>query len=277
MKIQRTLSESAFLVNESRARRVDISLDRYAQLWVSDTTKELWEDFAKKVYPYDAIELGLRNRFFLDQLRMFIGSVVDPVFVNMGAGFTSYPFLVEEPCRCIEVDLNYVIEYKQKQIETWIQKGKLPDRRIEYISADLSCATERKHLQIKLRSVVHNDLSFILFEGITYYLNESVLTALFELCAALQKSGSVLAFDYWDPSIESNPVFLRLKRFFAERFGYKETSYTLFDSDFIQRMQGYTVVEYSDIQKLEKRYLPTTLLKKKKEILPENYVVLKRK
>jgi O-methyltransferase involved in polyketide biosynthesis len=277
MSIQRTLSESAFLVNESRARRVDISQDRFARLWVSKTTRELWEDFTARVYPYDAIELGLRNRFFLESLRFFVRSAQNPVFVNIGAGFTSYPFLVEEPCRSIEVDLEHVIDFKRKKIATWIKNGRMPKRTIEFISADLCRSSDRKQLQARLTSSLADAPSFLLLEGITYYLNEAVLHALFEMCAAIQRPGSVLAFDYWDPTIAENPVFLRFKKFCSERFGHKETRYTFFDEEFIHGIPGYTSVEQTDIQRLERQYTQTALLVNSLEILPENYVVLKRK
>lgn len=277
MSIQRTLSESAFLVNESRARRVDISQDRFARLWVSKTTRELWEDFTARVYPYDAIELGLRNRFFLESLRFFVRSTQEPVFVNIGAGFTSYPFLVEEPCRSIEVDLEHVIDFKRKKIITWIKNGRMPKRKLEFISADLCRSSDRKQLQARLISSLADAPSFLLLEGITYYLDEATLHALFEMCAAIQRSGSVLAFDYWDPAIAENPVFLRFKKFCAERFGHKETHYTFFDEEFIHGIPGYTPVEQTDIQRLERQYTQTALLVNSHEILPENYVVLKRK
>ncbi len=276
MSIQRTLSESAFLVNESRARRVDISQDQFAHLWVSKATRDLWEDFTARVYPYDAIELGLRNRFFLDTLRFFVRSAKNPVFVNIGAGFTSYPFLVKEPCRIIEVDLDHVIDFKRKKIKTWIKNGRMPKRMVEFIPADLCSAGDRKRLQTRLISALADAPSFLLLEGITYYLDEAVLHALFEMCAAIQRSGSVLAFDYWDPTITENPVFLRFKKFCAERFGHKETHYTFCNEEFIHGIQGYTLVEQTDIQKLEKRYTDSALLKNSYEILPENYVVLQR-
>ena len=118
-----TISESAFLVNESRSRRVDISKDIYSLLWVTDSTRELWKDFCKKVYPFDDVELSLRNRFFLDRLNSFLHSKSNPVFVNIGAGFTSYPFLIKSPCICIEVDFKHVITYKQRKIEKWKKEG----------------------------------------------------------------------------------------------------------------------------------------------------------
>jgi O-methyltransferase involved in polyketide biosynthesis len=277
MRIQQTLSESAFLVNESRARRVDISQDRFAHLWVSTATQKLWEEFTAEVYPYDAIELGLRNRFFLDTLRFFVRSAPNPVFVNMGAGFTSYPFLIEDPCRCIEVDLKQVIGFKQQQIESWVKNGRLPRRTIEFIPADLRNAVDRERLQTRLVPPLAVASSFVLFEGITYYLEEAALRALFELCATVQRAGSVLAFDYWEPRIADNPVFLRYKKFCAERFGHRDTRYTLLNEAFLGRISGYTMVEQTDIQRLEQRYLGSVLLKNSNEILPENYVVLQRK
>jgi hypothetical protein len=97
------------------------------------------------------------------------------------------------------------------------------------------------------------------------------------MCAAIQRPGSILTFDYWDLMIAENQVFLRFKKFCAERFGHTETHYTLLNKEFIHEIQGYAPVEQTDIQKLEKRYTDSVLLKNYCEILPENYVVLQRK
>ncbi len=113
MKISNTISESALLVNESRSRRVDISKDIYSHLWTTEDTKKLWTDFNKKVYPYDDVELSLRNRFFLEKLNTYIKLTTNPVFVNIASGFTSYPFLVKNPCKCIEIDLEHIIKIKR--------------------------------------------------------------------------------------------------------------------------------------------------------------------
>ncbi len=112
----KSISDSAFLVNESRSRRVDISKDIYAHLWINESTNQLWNDFYSEVYTFDDIQLALRNRFFLEQLKSFIDKSSNPVFVNIAAGFTSYPFLITNPCKFIEIDLPYIIEYKQKKI-----------------------------------------------------------------------------------------------------------------------------------------------------------------
>lgn len=276
MKISNTISESAFLVNESRARRVDISHDIYANLWTTDSTQDLWEDFKTKVYAYDDIELSLRNRFFLDNLNSFISSTDKPVFINIGAGFTSYPFLVEKPCRCIEVDLAHVIDFKHKKIQLLIKDKKLPDRDIEFIAVDLCKEKDVKHFQNVLLSSINKNTSFILLEGITYYLDKSVLNRLLDIFLTIQTTGSTLAFDFWDPRVVTNPVFKRFIKYFDERFGHKKTRYNLFDADFLISVKGYRISELINIQQLEKKYLKTTILQDYEEILPENYVVLRR-
>lgn len=72
MDVEKHISETAFLVNESRARMVELSKDIYARLWVTERTKKIWEDFAKHVYPHDDLELSIRNRYFLEHLEKFV-------------------------------------------------------------------------------------------------------------------------------------------------------------------------------------------------------------
>lgn len=138
MGFEQNISESAFLVNESRARNVGLSQDEYAHLWVTENTRTLWEDFSREVYPHDATELGSRNRFFLEHLRSAIASSQVTTFINFGAGFTSYPFLVDESCRFIEIDFKHVVEYKKKKVTRWQQMGLLPEREIFFLAADLN-------------------------------------------------------------------------------------------------------------------------------------------
>ncbi|UCF12041.1 MAG: class I SAM-dependent methyltransferase [Thermoplasmatales archaeon] len=270
-----TISESAFLVNESRSRRVDISKDIYSHLWTTDSTAKLWKDFSSQVYPYDDIELGLRNRFFLEHLNSFIEKTHNPVFVNIASGFTSYPFLIKNPCKCIEIDLRNVIDFKQKKIKTWIEKGTLPQCNITFLPVDINKKADIKRLKKSLISIFKNNPSFILLEGITYYLNKQVLNNLFNMISEVQLPDSILTFDFWKPTNSNHPVFKRLSRFFAERFSFKETQYTFLDFDFIQTIQGYESLELTDIQELEKRFTKNNYLDNYDKIIPEYYAVLK--
>ena len=271
----KSISDSAFLVNESRSRRTDISKDAYASLWTNDSTNRLWNDFYSEVYTFDDIELALRNRFFLEQLKSFIDKSVNPVFVNIGAGFTSYPFLVSSDCKFIEVDLPYIIEYKQDKIKQFMKQGELPKREITFLSADISNEREQIKLKESLFSLIDNNPSFILLEGITYYLKRQHLNELLSILSELQTPNSVFTFDFWKPDLENHPVFRRLTRFFSDRFGFNHNQYNLLDMDFIQNINGYELVESTGIQELEKTYTKDNFLKDINKIIPEYYAVLR--
>ncbi len=276
MAFDKHISESAFLVNESRARNIELSRDRYARLWVTDSTRKLWDDFTREVYPYDDIELGLRNRFFLERLNIFIDTNQDVVFVNIGSGFTSYPFLTDKRCRCIEVDYAHVIDYKRRKLATWQADGLLPERKIEFLPANLANESDVEDLSNYLGLLLANNSSFILLEGLTYYLEKKVLQRIFNMFSRIQERDSVLTFDYWRPDVIEHPIFLRFRDFFSRRLGYDEKHYTLFDDDFLQSLPGYEIVEITDIQELETIYSKTTFLADYQKILPEHYAVLRK-
>ena len=167
----KSISDSAFLVNESRSRREDISKDIYAYLWINESTNKLWNDFYDEVYPFDDIQLSLRNRFFLEKLKLFINESSHPIFVNIGAGFSSYPFLVSKDCEFIEVDLPNIINYKQEKIKQFIKKGDISNKDITFLSADICNKFDLMRLKEHLINSIKNNPSFILLEGITYFIN----------------------------------------------------------------------------------------------------------
>ena len=270
------ISESAFLVNESRSRRTNISKDIYSHLWTNTKTNKLWNEFSKKVYPNDDIELSIRNRFFLEKLQTFVDNNSNPIFINIAAGFTSYPFLLHSPCRYVEIDYKDIITYKSRMVKKWIKEGLLPNRNIIFLSADLSEINEVNKTNRKLSEIIKNDLSFVLLEGISYYLDIKSLDFIFRNCMDIQKADSILAFDFWQSQNEFHPVFKRLRNFFSERFDFHFTKYNLFNEDYIKNIKGYEIIEIKCVQELEKLYSNTDLLKNYREILPENYAILKR-
>jgi O-methyltransferase involved in polyketide biosynthesis len=270
------ISASAFLVNESRARNVALSRDVYAHLWVSSATRRLWDDFAREVYPHDDIELGLRNRFFLEQLQAAARAQPGLVFLNVAAGYTSYPFLLEEAICCIEIDSPEVVRHKQRCLERWQREGRIPVREIVFHGADLTRREDLARLEGVLCEQIGKRPSFCLLEGLTYYLGLGALRRLLALCTRLQQPGSLLACDYWLPDYAQNPVYRRFVRFSAKRFGRGKQRLNLLAEDFIRRLPGYGVVEQTTIQNLARRQGQTVLLQDDRMILPESYAVLRR-
>lgn len=276
MKVPSHISSTAFITNQSRARAVEISKDVYSKLWVSPETIQLWDDFSKNVYPYDDLELALRCRFFLERIQAFIQENVNSIFINIASGFTSYPFLLEPPCPCIEVDYQQVIEFKSSQIYTWQDEEILPRREIEFVPTDLKNKDNLKNLRIALLSAIDKRNSFILMEGITYYLNIPILKTLLQIFRDFQPSGSIVAFDFWKPDMVQHPIFIKLEQYFAEQFNFESCTYNLFDFEFINSIEGYEVIEITDVAQQEKMYCTSSILQDYTSILVENYAILRK-
>lgn len=90
-----TLSETAFLVNWARAFDPKLSKDPWAHLWVTEKSKQFGERFKKKVSPWEEWLVCLRNRYFADCLKGFEKKHKRFTFLNIAAGFTSYPYLID--------------------------------------------------------------------------------------------------------------------------------------------------------------------------------------
>jgi O-methyltransferase involved in polyketide biosynthesis len=275
MNLEKHLSETAFLVNESRSRMTDISRDTYSHLWLTNKTKLLWNDFAKKVYPHNDLALSIRNRYFLEHLITTTKKHKNTVFVNIACGFTSYPFLIKKDIKCIEIDLKPVINYKKNKIAKWQKENKLPKKTIDFVALNI----EQNNDLLKLEKLLQNKLkgkhSFILLEGITYYLNIPTLKKIFNICANVQKYSDTIGFDYWTPKIKKHPVFIKLVKYFADKFNYKK-QYNLFDTNFIFSIPKYKPLEITNITSKEIFYSNTSIMSDYNNILPVELAIIQR-
>ncbi len=281
MEVQRHISATAFLVNESRARMVNLSRDIYAKHWAlpehRELVRELWDDFAEEVYPHDDLELSIRNRYFLERLQEFVANNEDPIFINIGAGFTSYPFLLDRLIRCIEMDYPGIVAFKEARLKSLQDAGIIPRQSIEFVAVDLDDANSRNCLREYLASNISGRPSYILLEGVTYYLQRITLKSLFRICRNIQPRGSMIAFDFWKPGIAYHPVFMKLQRFFADRFGHERQYYNLFGEEFVASIKGYRLREISNATAQERTYAGSSVLKEYEKILPEHYAVLTKR
>ena len=275
-KIERDLSGTAFIVNYSRSKLVDISKDVFAKLWVTPDAISLWNDLAKNVYPNDDLNLSLRNRFYLELLQNFIDENANPVFINIAAGFTNYPFLVDGDCRFVEVDLPNIIEIKKAKVAEFIEENKLPLRNVEYLSVDLNSVNQRSKMKKKLSEIIGENPSFVAMEGLTYYLSKDVLNDIFGLLRDVQKKDSIIAFDYWKPDALEYPTMVKLKEYLDRKFGYHGQDWNLFDNNYIKDLNGYAEVFSTNMAKLELQYSNTKKFQGRENTIPDNFCVLKK-
>ncbi|NQT33284.1 MAG: class I SAM-dependent methyltransferase [Candidatus Omnitrophica bacterium] len=270
------VSITAFIVNESRARLESLSGDIYAKLWVTEEAKHLWEELAQEVYPYDHINLSLRNRFYLDRTKGFVTEHADSVFVNMAAGFTSYPHLFDTPCRCIETDYPHIMNFKEKKVREWQQEGALPERSIEFYPLDMENHDELNSFEESFASWCEGTPAIIIMEGLTYYLSTGTLDNLFSCYAKYLVKGSLVVFDFWGPDSDSYPAIQRLKKYLSRISGGPVKDLTYMDMDHIRNIKQFSVVEHTDIAELERRYTETLVLQEKANRFPTEFVVLNK-
>jgi O-methyltransferase involved in polyketide biosynthesis len=276
MKLIHDVSGTALVTNYSRARLVNLSKDLYAHLWVTPESILLSDELSHNVYPYDDINLGLRNRFFLDHINKFASVNENSVIISIGAGFDNYPFLAKSDSHFIEIDLPNIINYKEHKIIEWIKDKKLPKRNIEFIAIDLNNQAQRLIMKEKLKTAIKDKPSFVLMEGLTYYLKSEILSEIFAILREIQNIGSLVTFDYWKPDALEYPVMRRLKDFLNNKFGSSGENWNLFDGLYIKSIEGYTEIESSDIAQLEMVYSETRVLQGDDNKIPGHYAVLQR-
>jgi O-methyltransferase involved in polyketide biosynthesis len=254
---------------------IKLSGDIYADLWVNKKTLKLGDDFAHKVYKHDDIHLSIRNRYFLTLLESFIKKNKNSVFINIAAGFTNYPFLVKPKCKFIEVDYRHVIEFKKNKIDKWQHENKLPNRKIEFFAVDLQSKKDHYKLENAMNFWIKDTPSYILLEGITYYLKMPILKQLFEIFRRVQSKDSIIGFDFWRPEIKKHPVFIRMQNYFLDWFGFEKQKYNLFNLSFLKNINGYKIEEITDVTKQEKIFSNTNIMQDYNNILPTDFCVLK--
>jgi O-methyltransferase involved in polyketide biosynthesis len=269
------IADSAFLVNELRARNTALSRDVFAHLWVNDHTRQICKNYDGLVYPDDEISLGVRNRFFLELIESFFASQPDGILVNVGSGFTNYPFLLDRDFPVIEIDFPHVVDYKSRHLEQFYQAGLIPLRHIEFVGADLNDGHDRNALAAKLSADSRLAKSFIVIEGLTYYLNSESLDELFQIAAGLQRVGSMVAFDFWTPDLETQPTCAKFRGFLENQLGFKNRHYNYMSTASLRSVDGYRLSELTDVLEMQLKYVPVPVLNQRYGVL-DAYAVLTR-
>ncbi|WP_428568814.1 MAG: class I SAM-dependent methyltransferase [Solidesulfovibrio sp. DCME] len=268
------ISATAPVINVSRAKRQDISLDRYAGLWVTPEAEALWDELAREVYPSDDVSSSLRNRFYLEQHRAFAANHSQPVSVNLAAGFSDYAYLLGPQWRCVETDSPGIVEAKAERTAAWEAEGRLPRRDVLYFGADLVRGVE--NLGRELPGWIGGRPALVMLEGVTYYLPRLVLEWLFGLLAANLPTGSRLAFEHWPPDAATYPVFVRLNAYLQNRFGWAVPAYDLFDAAYVAGLPGFRLLEATDIAAVEARWTNGRLLADRAARLPIFFCLLEK-
>lgn len=267
--------DSALIVNAFRARKAQISADPFAALWVSDESENWANKYAEQVGLTEILVHALRHRFFLECLREFLNKTPNGVFINIGAGFTNYPYLIPSQVLCCEVDTEVNINFKKQKLTEWELKGNLPPRSIKFITVnDLNNLSEISNLELLLREWIGDRPSFVLFEGVFFYLNIEIISHFYSILASLQHSGDIVGSTSFRPEECTKLMFQRLVNYCRTDYKMKSFTPTTIPTSFYSQQTNYSLVNHQNYYSLGKKFASEEQLKNREEILEEDCYIL---
>jgi len=269
------IHETAFVTAAFRAGDIDLSMDRFAHLWANPIVANHAMSYSSAVSAYEGYAHCLRNRYFHDTIKQLISKENIDVIINFGCGFSMYPFLLDASIQYIEIDKGDVITYKKAETEAWQKEGLLPERNITYLEADFNAASLHD-LYKQLAEIKSGKRSFILLEGVLFFLGKSDTIRLFDLFNLLQGPEEFLASVSFQPRLEKQAVFKKLIEFVEGNLNKNQQfDYQTVPDSFYKDIATYVLVDHQDSFSLSERYRPEKRLPFE-EILNEHMYLLKK-
>jgi len=276
MKNKIEIQETAFVTSAFRSSDEELSKDIYAKLWKNSKTDVWIKNYLASVSKDEAFTHCLRNRYFYEEIKKLSQNDEIEMLINFGSGFSMYPFLLNENLTHIEIDKPEIIDFKREKITKWQEANELPKRKIHYISTDFSQENE-KNLLSEINSIKKEKKSFILIEGVLYFLSKNDTNRLFELFRKIQTKGEFIGSVSFEDSIRETPVFKRLMKFQNKKvvINKRADNHTI-NGDFYNHLRDYKLMDHQDYFRLSEKYTPQSPLKNRDEILNENMYLLKK-
>jgi O-methyltransferase involved in polyketide biosynthesis len=269
--------DSALIVNAFRARKVHISADRFAALWVSEENENWANKYAGQVGSTEVLVHALRHRFFLECLKQFLDKAPDGVFINIGAGFTNYPYQISSQIPCSEVGTKVNIGFKKQKLAEFELKGDLPARIIKFITVnDLNNLAEISDLELVLKEWIDDRSSFVLFEGVFFYLKIEAIKYFYTMLASLQHRGDIVASTSFRPEECNKLMFQRLVAYCRSDYKMKDFIPTTVPTIFYCQKQDYLLVNHKNYYCLCRKFALEEQLGSPEQVLEEDSYVLER-
>ncbi len=270
------IHETAFVVSTYRSLHESISKDDYAKLWNNPNTDALIPSILDTISKDEAVLHSIRNRFFYERMKSFFDINDGGTLINFGSGFSMYQFSFDNTVNTIEIDKKDIIDYKKEKIDNWTKEGKLPNRNIEYTAIDFNQNTA-KEILLCLKPMIKKEPTFILIEGVFFFLDRKTTDKLFQVFKGLQNPGDVVGCVTYLPEVENTEVYRRLLHYFDSNNDTNDSfSHQTIPHSYFQRIDGYSVLEKTDEFELSKRYASNRGINNKNEILNETMYLLKR-
>jgi len=242
--MKKEVHDTAFMIAYYRAMHEALSKDPYAKLWPKGDLKNWADDFAEKVSEHDELLHCMRNRYFHDVLKDFTKENEDTLFINLGAGFSMYPYILPKTVSTIEIELPQIVTFKKDAINSFISKGKLPNRNVVHMSGDIT--DENHHGDIvSFIKAYKKPKTIILIEGVFFFLNKKQIESVLRLCERIQKKDDLLLCVSFDKGVNNTEVFSNLKLYFTDVLDSHENPFTSLPHNFYKTIDGYSLEKRS--------------------------------
>ena len=248
------VSDTAFVTCAFRKLNERLSQDTYAKLWENEKADAILKDYIEAVSTEEIDTHCIRNRFFLETFKTLITDSKIDVIINFGAGFSMYPFLLPDHITYIDIDQDNLISYKSQFIREWNTQDILPRRTIEYIGVDFKLDYE-SFLNYKLKTLIKGKRTFILIEGVLFFLNRTETERLFSFFDAIQHTGDYIGSVSYNETIKQTEAYNRLLSYANK--GVVDASnngFQLIEDAFYQDLQNYRLIDHQDYFSSSKRY-----------------------
>lgn len=269
------IHETAFVTSAFRSFDENLSQDNFAKLWQNSKTEKWIEEYLDQVSSEETYTHCLRNRYFLDNIKNLVHNQEIEVLINFGSGFSMYPFLLDEKLINIEIDKSEIVDYKKNKIRIWQKDNILPKRNIHFIGVDFT-ENYKENLLSKIHSIKGNKPSFILIEGVLFFLSREETNSLFKFFNIIQKRGDYVGSASFQETIKETKAFKNLLSFFNQKISKtNENDYQTIQDEYYNSITNYKLIDHQDYFSLSKKY--GNKIKQIKElILNENFYLLKK-
>jgi O-methyltransferase involved in polyketide biosynthesis len=265
------IHETAFVTSIFRSLNEGLSRDVYAKLWNNSRTNVLVKKYLDQVCLEEVSAHCLRNRFFLEEIER----LKPEVLINFGSGFSMYPFLLDESIINIEIDKKEIVDYKKEKIKEFQNQEKLPKRTIHFVGVDFS-EDYVEGLLKRIKAIKKNKISFILIEGVLFFLSRKDTDKLFDFFSVLQGKGDYIGSASFQKGLKKSEGFKKLLDFCNKEMVKTQASdWQTIEDDFYRESKSYELINHQDYFSLSQKYNNEVKLEKDL-ILNENFYILKK-
>lgn len=270
------IRDTAFLTCTLRSYEEELSKDIFAKLWV-DERQNIWIKKYLDLLSYEEVWTHcFRNRYFLETIEHLAKAGKIKTLINFGCGLSMYPYLIDEKLEYIEIDTPQLIDYKKAHIENWQSEGILPQRDVHHIGVDFNEEYQEKLAKL-IGEITQGKPSFILIEGVLFFLTQELIKGLFDFFDSVQTSGSYIGSVSFQDIIAEKPGYKKLISFMKLVVpGSDESNYQTLPDSFYTSRKNYRLIDHQDYFTMSKKHDHLIRLAED-EILNENFYLLEKR